>query len=89
MKRLALSLALAASLAAPATVLGFHHTGIPARFCTPDAAGSPSNDNGQAKENLLRIGKHLPLPPAGPAGASGHTPQAGEIGAGADSCANG
>ena len=88
MKRLALTLALAASLAAPATVLGFHHTGIPARFCAADAAGSPSNDNGRAKENLRR-NHTLPLPPAGVAGNSGHIPQTGEIGAGADNCANG
>ena len=88
MKRLACSLAIAAVLAAPATALGFHHGGIPARFCASDAAGSPSNENGQARErHLLRVA--LPLPPAGVAGNSGHTPQVGQIGEWADNCAFG
>ena len=54
-------------MAAPA--FAFHHGGLPATQCHAEAAGSPSNDNGQAKENL---GAHnprgLPLPPVGTPG---------------------
>jgi hypothetical protein len=87
MKRLALTLALAASLAAPATVLGFHHVDLPSTQCAAPAAGSPSNNNGQAKESIP--GNLLPLPPFGDAGNSGHIPQTEEIGQGADNCLNG
>ena len=68
MKRLAIGLALAASLALPGTVLGFHHGGLPSTVCANDAAGSPSNDNGMAKEALLAAGLTLPLPPVGTPG---------------------
>ena len=87
MKRFAAALGLLAALLAPGSAMAFHHGGIPARFCAADAAGSPSNDNGQAKEHLL-LHHTLPLPPAGVAGQSGHTPQTGQIGEGADNCAN-
>ena len=42
MKRIALALGLAASLALPGTVLAFHHGGLPATVCHAPAAGSPS-----------------------------------------------
>ena len=37
-------------MASPA--LAFHHTSIPASKCAGANAGSPSSDNGQARENL-------------------------------------
>ena len=69
-------------MAAPA--MAFHHTSIPAATCANANAGSPSNDNGRAKERLRvqeRGGEAvgLPLPPVG-------TPGAGQ-GQGGDNCA--
>ena len=65
-------------MAAPA--FAFHHTGLPSTTCAADRAGSPSNDNGQAKENLTgTAGLTLPLPPVG-------TPGNGQ-GEGAEFCA--
>lgn len=82
MKRLLILVMILGSLALPSTVLGFHHGQIPARFCAADAAGSPSNDNGQAKEALTAAGLFPPaLPPVG-------TPGEGQ-GEGAEFCANG
>jgi hypothetical protein len=81
MKRLATAIGLVAVLALPAPALAFHHGGLPATFCAADAAGSPSNDNGMAKEALLAAGRTLPLPPVG-------TPGNGQ-GDGAEHCANG
>lgn len=67
------------AMAAPA--LAFHHGDLPATQCSADAAGSPSDDNGQAKENLASHNPHgLPLPPVG-------TPGQGQ-GKGAAHCAN-
>ena len=67
-------------MAAPA--LAFHHGGLPPTECAADQAGSPSNDNGMAKENLTgTAGLTLPLPPVG-------TPGNGQ-GEGAEFCANG
>jgi hypothetical protein len=81
MKRLLILALLVGSLVLPGTVLGFHHGGLPARFCAADAAGSPSNDNGQAKEALTAAGV---IPPAlAPIG----TPGNGQ-GDGAEFCAN-
>jgi len=82
MKRLLILALLLGSLVLPSTVLGFHHTGLPARFCAADAAGSPSNDNGQAKESLIahNPAQSLPLPPVG-------TPGNGQ-GEGGEFCAN-
>jgi len=81
MKRFALGLSLAAMLAMPGAARGFHHGGLPATTCHAAAAGSPSNDNGQSKENLIRIGKFPPaLPPVG-------TPGEGQ-GEGGEHCAN-
>jgi hypothetical protein len=55
------------TMAAPA--FAFHHTGLPSTVCAAEAAGSPSNDNGQAKENLTdTAGLTLPLPPVGKPG---------------------
>lgn len=69
MKRLAAGLALAAALALPGTALAFHHGGLPATACHADAAGSPSNNNGMAKEAILaNTPLTLPLPPVGKPG---------------------
>jgi hypothetical protein len=55
-------------IAAPA--FAFHHVGLPSTVCAAEAAGSPSNDNGQAKESLLahNPAQELPLPPVGTPG---------------------
>ena len=70
MKRLLILALLLGSLVLPSTVLGFHHGGLPSTFCAAEAAGSPSNDNGQAKESLLahNPAQSLPLPPVGTLG---------------------
>lgn len=72
-RRLIVLLALLLSLAFPASVLGFHHGGLPSTFCTPTAAGDPSNTNGRAREALSdpeRAGLFPPaLPPVGTPGA--------------------
>jgi hypothetical protein len=81
MRRLAALAAAAAALALPASASAFHHAGLPATFCHAAAAGSPSNDNGQAKEALTgHAGLTLPLPPVG-------TPGDGQ-GDGGQHCAN-
>jgi hypothetical protein len=87
MKRLVLLLAALFVLALPTSALAFHHTGLPSTFCAADAAGSPSNDNGMAKEAIsaaISAGNpalELPLPPVG-------TPGNGQ-GEGGEFCANG
>jgi hypothetical protein len=80
MKRLLILALLVGSLVLPSTVLGFHHGGLPSTVCAADAAGSPSNNNGEAKEALLAAGLTLPLPPVG-------TPGNGQ-GEGGEFCAN-
>jgi hypothetical protein len=82
MKRLAIGVALAALLALPGSTLAFHHIGLPATNCSADAAGSPSDDNGNAKEAITAHNKHFspPLPPIG-------TPGEGQ-GEGDEHCAN-
>ena len=81
MKRLALVFGLALALALPGSALAFHHGGLPATACHADAAGSPSNNNGMAKEAILAHSPQtLPLPPVG-------TPGQGQ-GDGGDHCAN-
>jgi hypothetical protein len=80
-KRLVTIALLLGSMAFPAAALGFHHGGLPATVCHADAAGSPSNDNGNAKEALLAHNPQgLPLPPIG-------TPGNGQ-GDGGEHCAN-
>jgi hypothetical protein len=88
-KRLALTLAAAALLAMPASALGFHHRDLPSTQCAADAAGSPSNDNGEAKFGLSHNPTGLPLPPLGSPGNSGmsSTPGNGQ-GDGEQHCAN-
>jgi hypothetical protein len=82
MKRLALALALVGAMLLPGTAFAFHHVGLPATDCAAAAAGSPSNDNGQAKEAILaNTPLSLPLPPVG-------TPGQGS-GEGGEFCANG
>jgi hypothetical protein len=80
MKRSLLFVAVALSLALPGQAFAFHHSGLPATACHAPAAGSPSNDNGNAKEALLAAGHTLPLPPVG-------TPGDGQ-GQGGEHCAN-
>jgi len=81
MRRLAFGIGLALALALPGSALAFHHVGLPATACAADAAGSPSNDNGMAKEAILAHSpRSLPLPPVG-------TPGQGK-GEGGEHCAN-
>ncbi len=81
MRRIATALALAGTLLMPGTVLGFHHLGLPSTECAAEAAGSPSNDNGMAKEAILaNTPLSLPLAPVG-------TPGSG-AGEGGDHCAS-
>jgi hypothetical protein len=82
MKRLLILALLLGSLVLPSTVLGFHHGGLPSTVCAAEAAGSPSNDNGQAKEALIahNPAQSPPLPPVG-------TPGNGQ-GEGGEFCAN-
>ena len=81
MKRACLAGLVVIAVAAPSPALAFHHTDLPATFCHAPAAGSPSNDNGMAKEALLAHSPlTLPLPPVG-------TPGEGQ-GDGAEHCAN-
>ena len=70
MKRLIGIAAICAALALPAPAAAFHHGGLPARFCANENAGSPSNDNGQAKEAITEHNRAqtLPLPPVGTPG---------------------
>jgi hypothetical protein len=69
MKRLVLLSAACAALAVPVNASAFHHGGLPATVCHAPAAGSPSNDNGNAKEALTgKAGLTLPLPPVGTPG---------------------
>jgi hypothetical protein len=81
MRRFAAAFALVAALLMPGTALAFHHGGLPATACHAEAAGSPSNNNGMAKEALLAHNPQgLPLPPVG-------TPGNGQ-GEGGEHCAN-
>jgi hypothetical protein len=81
MRRIAIALALAGALVMPGSVLAFHHGGLPSTECAAEAAGSPSNDNGMAKESILaNTPLSLPLAPVG-------TPGNGQ-GDGGDHCAN-
>ena len=69
MKRLLLLVALLAALVLPANAPAFHHGGLSSTTCANENAGSPSNDNGQAKEALLAHNPHgLPLAPVGTPG---------------------
>jgi hypothetical protein len=62
------SLMMLTVMSAPA--FAFHHVGLPSTVCAAEAAGSPSNDNGMAKESLLahNPAQELPLPPVGTPG---------------------
>ena len=86
MKRIALVLALVGATLLPGTAFAFHHLGadggLPSTSCAADAAGFPSNDNGQAKEAIRAHSPlTIPLPPVG-------TPGEGS-GEGEEFCANG
>jgi hypothetical protein len=83
MKRLLILALLLGSLVLPSTVLGFHHGGLPSTFCAADAAGSPSNNNGEAKFGI----SHNPAldPPLPPVGTPGQfAPEGAEFCANAD-----
>jgi hypothetical protein len=79
------------TLAAPGAALAFHHRDLPARLCSAEAAGDPSNSNGGANAKLAAHNPHgLPLPPLGQPGNSpliGGTPGNGQ-GQGDLNCAN-
>ena len=86
MKRIALVLALVGATLLPGTAFAFHHLGadggLPSTSCAADAAGFPSNDNGQAKAAILaNTPLALPLAPI-------DTPGEGS-GEGEKFCANG
>jgi hypothetical protein len=67
--RLVLLLVAAVALLAPVTAHAFHHGALPATSCHADAAESPSNDNGQAKEKLSEHNPNgIPLAPVGTEG---------------------
>jgi hypothetical protein len=69
MKRFALGATLVLALALPGSAMAFHHGGLPSTVCAAEAAGSPSNNNGMAKENLTKHDPdRLPLPPVGTPG---------------------
>jgi hypothetical protein len=74
-----ISVLMLALMAAPA--FAFHHGGLPSTVCADEAAVSPSNNNGKAKEALVahNPAQELPLPPVG-------TPGQGQ-GEGGDHCA--
>jgi hypothetical protein len=79
-KRICLASLVIAALV-PSSAAAFHHTDLPATDCHAPAAGSPSNDNGMAKEALIAHSPlTLPLPPVG-------TPGEGQ-GQGGEHCAN-
>jgi hypothetical protein len=84
MKRITVLLVAVLALAAAPMASAFHHIGLPSTACASDAAGSPSNDNGQAKEAISahNPAQTLPLPPVG-------TPGQGQGEAGTENCANG
>ncbi|MDH5334642.1 MAG: hypothetical protein OEW65_12225 [Thermoleophilia bacterium] len=81
MRKATALLALLTALAVPAGASAFHHGGLPSKVCANANAGSPSNDNGMAKEAILahNPAQTLPLPPVG-------TPGNGQ-GKGGDHCA--
>lgn len=83
MKRIVLLVVVAGSLAVSPAALAFHHGGLPSTSCAAEAAGSPSNNNGQAKEAITahNPAQTVPLPPV-------DTPGNGQ-GDGAENCANG
>ena len=91
MKRFAIGLGLVSVLLLPGTALAFHHLDLPSTDCAAEAADSPSNNNGEAKQGLSNgYPFGLPLPPAGDAGNSplDEAPGNGE-GEGGEFCALG
>jgi hypothetical protein len=82
LRRMIVLVGLSAALALPTSALAFHHGGLPSTDCANANAGSPSNDNGMAKEAISEHNpaQSLPLPPVG-------TPGNGQ-GDGSDHCAS-
>lgn len=70
MRKIALALTLLAALGVPSTAFAFHHGQLPSKVCADESAGSPSNDNGAAKEAIVEHNpaQPLPLPPVGTPG---------------------
>ena len=69
MRKAAALLALLTALAVPAGASAFHHGGLPSTVCANANAGSPSNNNGMAKEGIAHNpAQTLPLPPVGTPG---------------------
>jgi hypothetical protein len=69
MKRLVILALLLGSLVLPSTVLGFHHGGLPSTLCSAEAAGDPSNTNGEVRFGLSHNpAQSIPLPPVGTPG---------------------
>ncbi len=67
---LTIAMTLALSLGSSTSAFAFHHSQLPSTSCAADAAGSPSNNNGQAKEAITghNPAQTLPLPPVGTPG---------------------
>ena len=69
MKRLLVLAVLLVGLVLPTSAGAFHHGGLPSTTCANENAGSPSNENGRAKENLAAHNPNgLPLAPVGTPG---------------------
>lgn len=69
MKRVIVLAAALVALALPSAAPAFHHGGLPSTTCANENAGSPSNDNGMAKEALLAHNPNgIPLAPVGTPG---------------------
>jgi hypothetical protein len=85
MKRLAIGFGLVLALALPGSALAFHHGGLPSTDCAAAAAGSPSNNNGEAKVALQAHNDVFDIPPGLPPVG---TPGNGQ-GEGGEFCANG
>jgi hypothetical protein len=69
MKRMIVLATGVVALALPGGASAFHHTGLSSTTCANENAGSPSNDNGMAKEALIaHTPNTLPLPPVGTPG---------------------
>jgi hypothetical protein len=70
MRRIIALVVVVAALAVPTTAFAFHHTGLPSTDCANANAGSPSNDNGMAKESISEHNpaQTIPLPPVGTPG---------------------
>lgn len=69
MKRAFMLVLALAALVLPSGAAAFHHVAIPPDECASPNAGSPSHENGEAREHLLANG--LIPPPLAPFGTPG------------------